>query len=241
MSKDDESVVQVTMRPASAGADAVAEWETESAGGDETTVDAASLAELPETPASTPTPEAAAFAEAAGEFDSVPATVMESVSREALLEAVDKGGFEDGATSEFDDDSVTRMDPRSVEEVLRADESQAKKVCPKCGVVVAQGYPNCPRCKSSLKATTGREHGGAGGTSVVGRTIPWAIVLIAAVLTAIIVYLAEWAPVISGGEASGAETSTEGVALPPGDAGSIVLEDEERADENDPAADEDNE
>tara|TARA_R110002096_G_scaffold436061_1_gene666628 strand:+ start:12305 stop:13249 length:945 start_codon:yes stop_codon:yes gene_type:complete len=229
MDKPEESAVRVTMRASSSEeSSAAAEWDVESSG-DATTVDPDALSKLratgaleavsvadAESVAEASAAEASAaeaskaseFAEAADEFDSAPATVMEDIeqlSPSELLEIVDSGGLGSKASEEFEDDSVTRMDSRIGPALVDPETVASKEECPHCGVLVLPGYPNCPRCKKSLVAAVAREHGAAGGTSLGGRTIPWTIVFIAAVLTAVIVYLAERDEKISEANETGAD------------------------------------
>lgn len=192
--------------------EAVDEWEKEiEGGGGATTIDSEALQKLRNTGGlKAVSVEDTSLDGAAEEFDIAPATVMEDVeelSGAELLQAVDSGELGGGENTDFDEDSKTRMDPRVIPEAEVALDV-GKKPCPKCGVMVASGYPKCPRCKHSLvkkrRATTD-----AGGTSLRGRAVPWSIVFIVAVLTAIIVYLAEREPVIESDADQEAESASE--------------------------------
>lgn len=212
MSDKDDSGVRVSMRAESSSDDAVDEWEGKSvAGGDATAIDPRALDELRKLSAKPTGGKADDFKAAADEFGEGPATVTESV------EEVTPDGFikmvsdADDLSQEFDEDSVTRMDPRAIGKVDEAaDDAVGKEPCPKCGVMVAPGYPKCPRCQHRLVGSSKSKRAGAGGTTVVGRTVPWAIVFVAAVLTAIIVYLAERDVVVPGSSDDGA-ASEQGV------------------------------
>ena len=197
MTDADDSGVRVTMKTPSPASDAVDEWDEKSGGGATSAIDPEALSDLRTVSSVHSEAEAADFATAAEEFDSAPATVMEDVQRfspSQLLEAVDKDQFGSAGKSEFDEDSVTRMDPRARPDIVEPEDSLGKEPCPKCGVMVAPGYPNCPRCKSSLVPPRTKRRARAGGTSLGGRTVPWTIVFIAAVVTVIIVYLSEREP-----------------------------------------------
>ncbi len=121
------------------------------------------------------------------------------------------------AAAEFDDGAMTVMDSRSNDEreASAAASALGKEPCPTCGVMLAPGYPKCPRCKAVLIAAPVVKKG-AGGTSLSGRTVPWTIVLIAAVLTGIIYYLAERDPKLADlDEDSASDSAQEGEKLPP--------------------------
>ncbi len=236
MDEPDDDGVRVTMRPpaseellegseeALAPADpqepsAVDEWEVVPSG-EATVVDPEALSKLraesaDEEAKTTEVVRGTDFVAAADEFGSAPDTVMEDVqelSPAELLRVVDEGQV--GALKEFEDDSVTRMDPRGARGMLEAEAvGGAKEECPHCGVLVLPGYPNCPRCKRPLLMSVPREHVPKGATSLGGRTIPWAIVFVAAVLTAVIVYLAERDVDVADSDPSGAEAAEEGSAL----------------------------
>jgi hypothetical protein len=117
-----------------------------------------------------------------------------SISPRVLLQQAN-----DSARDEFDEQGVTVMDASTPGKLSGIEEAApGKQVCPSCGVTVLPGYPKCPRCKATLRSNDKRHRQGAGGTSVVGRTVPWTIVGIAAIATATIVYLADRTP--AGGE-----------------------------------------
>lgn len=153
--------------------------------------------------------------DAAAEFDEPAPTAIDdgSIARLALLEKPQLAETDgDSGAHEFDDDSVTVMDPNALGSDSAEDEAIGKEACPKCGVMVLAGYPKCPRCKTSLVAEKKtREQAAAGGTSLIGRTVPWTVVIIAAILTAIIVYLSErevQAPDLDPADPAPTETST---------------------------------
>jgi hypothetical protein len=63
--------------------------------------------------------------------------------------------------------------------------------CPACGIQVKTGYVRCPKCKHAFDGSRAPI---GGGTAVVGRTVPWAIVAVMALLTIVIVVLADREP-----------------------------------------------
>lgn len=170
----DEADLRVTIR--SPADEAVDEWDDEFVESAATTIDPAALTKLRLQESATAAPTRPKSSNAA------PAKRGTS-SFEKMPEVVD----------EFDDHDMTVMDPRSLAARDPSTESHAPahEPCPKCGVMVAPGYPKCPRCKAVLiKGSAPREQA-KGGTSVIGRTIPWTIVVMAAIVTAVIYYLAE--------------------------------------------------
>jgi hypothetical protein len=186
------------------------EWENEfdGDGGDATAIDPDALKKLRSTGAMDSAPDPALDG-AADELAGGAPTVMEEDSASSLLEAVDP---EEDEVADFDENSVTRMDPSAMSDMAKAEGALGKKPCPSCGVMVSPGYPKCPRCKHSFVKPGGAKYK-AGGTALVGRTVPWTIVFIAAVVTAIIVYLSERDPIEDDGprdqssDTSGAEGS----------------------------------
>jgi hypothetical protein len=200
MSDKDDPGVKVTMKKDPKSEEAAEEWENEfDGGGDATAIDPKALENL-----------RSADAQAASSVEDVPKesakTSEPEVSASSLLET-DTGDAE-AENTDFDENSVTRMDPKAMGDMAAAEDSIGKEACPNCGVMVASGYPKCPRCKHSLVVAKSSKKS-AGGTSVVGRTVPWAIVFIAAVLTAIIVYLSERDPVLESSQDEASEVNGE--------------------------------
>jgi hypothetical protein len=191
----DDANVRVTIRPS---VDATEDWENDfgDGGGPATTIDPDALKKLRLEDSAPDLSDLAApilSAEESAE-ESVVVIAKLTASRSASPASLEALG--DGAVDEFDDRSMTVMDSRSISERDASGDGLGPvgEPCPKCGVKVAPGYPKCPRCKAVLVQSNQAHKKVAGGTSVIGRTVPWTIVVIAAVLTAFIYYLAERDP-----------------------------------------------
>lgn len=195
----DDASARVPIRPR---AEEPEEWENDfgdGGGGPATTIDPDALKKL-------------RLEDSAPDLSDIAAPIVaEDVPEESTSRAPSQPDFEaldDDPADEFDDGTVTVMESRSVSERASSSDGLGPvgEPCPKCGVKVAPGYPKCPRCKAVLMQSSQSHKKSAGGTSVIGRTVPWTIVVIAAVLTAIIYYLAERETRFEGGEA---DTSSE--------------------------------
>lgn len=95
-----------------------------------------------------------------------------------------------------------------------ADE-ETGEFCRKCGVKVAPGYPTCPKCKAVLTAARS-----GSGTAVTGQRVSLSLVLVVAVATAGVSYVAnrddpdpkgDAIPLVAAGEA-GDQAADEGAA-----------------------------
>jgi len=191
MSNDKDKGPKVTMKPPKADAD---EWTQEFDGGSPATVidpDALKKIRMDD---SAPDLTDDLLVEAEGSTSKDEKGESAPVAKRQTSELV---AIVDSVSDEFDDDSSTVMDPNALEKMGDAGPSLGREPCPKCGVMLAPGHPRCPQCKTSLVvAGTSARRKYAGGTTVVGRTIPWTIVLLSAIATAVIVYLSEREPKI---------------------------------------------
>lgn len=133
---------------------------------------------------------------------------------------------------EFEDQGMTMIDPNAVPPSSGRSEAPGSKACPECGVMITPGYPKCPRCHATLSVAPPKPS--AGGTSVVGRTVPWTIVVIAAIATGIIYYLAERDPDTPGiADETSEVNSDKDEATEPTGADEELEEDAEEEEEGD--------
>jgi len=105
-----------------------------------------------------------------------------------------------------------------------ASASLASNPCPSCGIEVKAGYVRCPRCKQTLARPPGQVAGTGSGTAIVGRGVPWTIVGLCAVATAIIVHLAAQDPAVPLFDGDEAERWSQRVAGEEASASEDLLE-----------------